>query len=202
MSIQKSNNIETTHMINTNVIHKIFPQVKNQELLKYDAEGLWSITLPTEAEQITNIIKTNITQTNHIFDGTGGLGGNIISFSKYFKNVTTCEINNDRFLLLKNNIDIYKLNNIKLINDSCTKYINDNYDAYFFDPPWSKNYKNYNKLNLKLDNFLLKDIIKQIRSHNNSPIFFKLPFNYDMDEFKMFNYKLDKIKNYFLVTIS
>lgn len=201
MNIQKLNNPETTQ-INTNVIHKIFPQVKNQELLKYDAEGLWSITLPTEAEQITNIIKLKIPKLNHIFDGTGGLGGNIISFSKYFKNVTTCEINNDRFLLLKNNINIYNLNNVNLINDSCLKYINNNYDAYFFDPPWSKNYKNYSKLNLKLDNITLKDIIQQIRFHNNSPIFFKLPFNYDMDEFKSFNYQINKIKNYFLITIS
>lgn len=184
-----------------NITQKIFPTTENQNLLKYDAEGLWSITLPTDAEYISEHIK-NITGNNiTIFDGTGGIGGNIISFSKHFRNIIACEVDNERFSILKNNILTYNLNNVKLINDNCLKYIDKTYEAYFFDPPWSKDYKLYYKISLKLGNMTLVDVINKIRKNNNAPIFFKLPYNYNLEEFNIFNYQLNKVKNYFLVTI-
>ena len=73
--------------MNLNVIQKIFPLITNQSLLKYDSEGMWSISLPLDAELITNIIKKNTINCKTIFDGTGGLGGNVISFSKNFNSV-------------------------------------------------------------------------------------------------------------------
>lgn len=192
--------------MNQNVINKIFPDTINKESLKYDNEGLWSISLPDEADLITNIIKMNIGKLNNhmtIFDGTAGLGGNTISFAKYFKNVISCELNAERFELLLNNINIYKLSNVELINDDCIKYLNLNYDAYFFDPPWGgPEYKTNNKIQLKLSNLTLEQIINKIKNTNKtSPIFIKLPINYKMNEFYNFTYKIDKIRNYLLLTI-
>jgi hypothetical protein len=103
--------------------------------------------------------------------------------------------------MLKNNILIYKLKNIKLVNTNCIDYIkkNKNYNIYFFDPPWGgTNYKNNNTLILKLDNYNLIDIIKLIKTNNNS-IVFKLPYNYNLDEFSKYDYKLYKIHNYFII---
>lgn len=184
------------------IIHKIFPLTVNQELLEYDNEGLWSISLPIEADTITSIIKENINSNNKIFDGTGGLGGNVISFSKNFKSVTTCEINEDRFKLLKHNIQIYNLNNIKLINGDCTKNLDEKYDAYFFDPPWGgPDYKYDNRVSLKLGNLDLVQLIDKIREKSNSPIFLKLPNNYNLNEFSKFFYKIYRIKKYLLISI-
>ena len=129
--------------MNLETINKIFPSSYNNSLLKYDEEGLWSISLPKDADEISlfiyGITGFNIT----IFDGTAGIGGNVISFSRYFKKVVGVEIDTDRFNILKNNIDIFKINNVKLINGDCNDYFNDNYSVYFFDPPWGgKEYKN------------------------------------------------------------
>jgi 16S rRNA G966 N2-methylase RsmD len=186
--------------MNLETINKIFPSSHNNNLLKYDEEGLWSISLPKDADEISlfiyGITGFNIT----IFDGTAGIGGNVISFSRYFNKVVGVEIDTDRFNILKNNIDIFKINNVKLINGDCNDYFNDNYSVYFFDPPWGgKEYKNKKKLRLKLGDYTLNDIIKKI---SNKIIIFKLPYNYDLSEFNNYNYNIIKIKNYILIKIS
>lgn len=182
---------------------KIFPSSDNQELLNYDLEGLWSISLPTDADLITNIIKGKITNNSNIFDGTGGLGGNVISFAKSFKSVIACELNSDRFKLLENNLKIFGIQNVTLYNGNCLDILfNKNYNAYFFDPPWGgPEYKLNDKITIKLGNYDLVEIIKKIREKNKSPIFMKLPGNYNLEEFSKFNYIIDKIKNYLLLSI-
>lgn len=185
-----------------NIIKKIFPTTNNYQELKYDTEGLWSITLPKEAIIITSIIKSVLNSESILFDGTGGLGGNAISFCQSFKFVTICEINNERFQLLENNLNTFDVSNVNLINDSCLNHLNGSYDGYFFDPPWGgPEYKLNDKTTIKLDNLNLVDLVQKIRTKSASPIFFKLPSNYNLDEFNIFNYKIDKIKKYFLVSI-
>jgi 16S rRNA G966 N2-methylase RsmD len=187
-----------------NIVHKIFPlnHINNQKLLQYDLEGIWSISLPQEAEIISQIIKKNVNNWNKIFDGTGGLGGNIISFSKHFKQVIACEINEKRIGMLKNNLDVYGIKNVYLIHGDCLNNIDPTSDAYFFDPPWGgPKYKLDNKITLKLGNYKLVQVIELIRKLNNSPIFMKLPGNYDLEEFNQYNYQIDKIKNYFIISI-
>lgn len=179
-----------------------FPKIDNINLLQYDEEGLWSISIPEDADRISNIIIEQVHNTNKIFDGTAGLGGNIFSFSKYFKTVTAIEINYNRYSMLQNNIKSYNLNNVDIYNGDCINYLDDTYDAYFFDPPWGgPDYKYNRSLKLKMNNNNLIDIVNKIRQTNNAIIFFKLPYNYDLNEFNLFNYKLFKINNYLLVAI-
>jgi 16S rRNA G966 N2-methylase RsmD len=193
--------------MNLETINKIFPISPNNNLLKYDEEGLWSISLPNDATEISlfiyEITGFNIT----IFDGTAGIGGNVISFSKYFKNVVAVELDIDRFNILKNNIDIFKITNVELINGDCNNYLNDNFNVYFFDPPWGgKEYKSKEKIKLKLGDYTLNNIIKKINDiiikNNNKIIVFKLPYNYDLSEFNNYDYNIIKIKNYILIKIS
>jgi 16S rRNA G966 N2-methylase RsmD len=189
-----------------NIILKIFPHrdhmENNYQLLKYDNIGLYSISLPSDADKISQIIEKELGNNKIIFDGTAGLGGNTISFSKYFKYVISIEMDKDRFNLLENNIKTYKLNNIVLINDNCLNYLDENCDGYFFDPPWGgPDYKYNFKLRLKLGNLELGKIIGLIKNTNNKRVFFKLPLNYDLDEFSNYNYKTYKINNYLIVVI-
>jgi 16S rRNA G966 N2-methylase RsmD len=183
------------------IINKIFPKISNNNLLQYDEVGLWSITLPEDANIISNIIYSIIGYTT-IFDATAGIGGNTISFSNYFKQVIAIENNITRFNILKNNIDIIKLNNVKIYNDNCFNKLNYNCNGFFFDPPWGgPNYKLEKKLRLTLDNISLYDIIIHIKKQTFNPIFFKLPKNYDLTEFDNFNYRVDNIKKILLVSI-
>jgi predicted RNA methylase len=187
----------------TNILSKIFPPVLNSvNLPKYDQEGLWSITYPQDAELISQLIKQEIGKESFIMDATAGVGGNTISFAKHFKYVYSVEICKSRFELLVNNINAYELKNITATNNDCLEIIDGPYNGYFFDPPWGgPNYKYNKETKIKLGNFNLEDVVLKVKNTNDKPIFIKLPFNYDMSEFSNFNYKVDKIKNYQLVTI-
>ena len=184
-------------------MNKLFPLINNYNNLLYDTEGLYSITNYVEANLISDIILSNFNPNNYlkILDGTGGLGGNTISFAKKFKSITSIELNNNRFKMLKNNIKQYKLN-VNLLNINCIDYIKKNlntYDIYFFDPPWGGvNYKEKKSINLKLDDLYLYEIVNLFK---NKLIVFKIPFNYNLNEFKKFNYKLYKINKYYIILI-
>ena len=182
-----------------------FPYNINYKNIQYDEEGLWSITLPNDADNISKIIIKELNKNSILIDGTCGLGGNILSFAKYFKKVIGIEINNNRFKMLLNNIKLYNLNNIYLINDNCINFICNlkiKYDGIFIDPPWGgPNYKYINKLRLTLGSHNLITIIRLIKKINNIKIFMKLPFNYDLTEFYNLNYKIYKINNFILIII-
>ena len=189
----------------SNIIQKIFPIFHDKDNLpKYDQEGLWSITYPKEAEYISNLIKSELGKESTIVDATAGIGGNTISFAKHFKHVISIELCKTRFDLLAHNVQVYNLNNVTLINGDCLEKIKGDSKGYFFDPPWGGPDYKYNKTTkIKLGNFSLEQVVHKIKHENENDIliFIKLPFNYDMSEFSKFNYKIDKIKNYQMITI-
>ena len=62
--------------------------------------------------------------------------------------------------------------------------------------------KNENKLRLKLDGLSLKNIIIKIKKINNNVfIGFKLPYNYDIDEFSNWDIKILNIRNTQIVLV-
>ena len=193
-----------------NIIKKIYPNISEDKLkeLKYDAEGLYSITLPEEAKIISSLLVKSLkkeAKKSTIFDGTAGLGGNTLSFCNYFKNVISCEINKSRYDILKKNIELYKYNNVVTNNINCIEYIknNNSSDVYFFDPPWGgPDYKFKTNISLKLSNMSLINIVKLIKNKNNNAIIcFKLPFNYNFNEFKNIKFYKKKIKNIIILLI-
>jgi 16S rRNA G966 N2-methylase RsmD len=184
----------------------LFPYTENYNKLQYDEEGIWSITLPNDADKISKIIRKEINKNSIIVDATCGLGGNILSFSKYFKKVIGIEVNKTRFNMLLNNICVYKINNVFLINKDCINIINNFkfiYNGLFIDPPWGgPNYKLKKKLRLQLNSYNIIDIIKLVKNINpDIKIFIKLPYNYDFTEFFNMNYRIYKINNFILLVI-
>lgn len=185
-----------------NIISKIFPLSNKKDLLSYDEEGLYSITLPNEANVISSLICSLTGSNIEICDATAGIGGNTISFAKKFKKVFSIEINEERFEILKNNVDAYDISNVEFINDSCLTRLNLNVGAYFFDPPWGgPEYKTKENITFRLGDKKLIDVVKEIKAHGNKLVFLKLPNNYNISEFSEYNYAINKIKNYQLITI-
>jgi len=189
------------------MINNLFP-VTDYSKIQYDSEGMYSITNPLEAEEISQLIKLNFTNSNllNIFDGTGGLGGNTINFSKNFKHVTTCEINNERYNMLINNIEQYNLKNVTKINTDSINYLFENYnkyDVYFFDPPWGgPSYKKHKNLTFKMGNKSLLEIAQFLKNKvSNKILVYKIPFNYNLNEFFEFDYKLHKINKYYIIIL-
>lgn len=188
--------------MDSDIKKKIFPPNSNFDNLEYDDVGLYSITLPSDADFISKLIAGETGTNSIILDGTAGLGGNSISFCKYFKHVISIELEPNRFIMLKNNIKSYDFKNITIINDNFLNHLNDNVQAYYFDPPWGgPDYKKPEMISITINNLTLFDIVKKIRENNQAPIFFKLPYNYDLKEFNQLNYMINKIKNYQIITI-
>ncbi len=187
------------------IVQKIFPTLAALDhltQLKYDQEGLWSITHPKEADFISNLIKSEIGKTSTIVDATAGIGGNTISFAKHFSHVISIELCDSRFELLSNNVQVYKLSNVTLINANCLDCLSGDYHGYFFDPPWGgPDYKHAYETKIKLGEYTMEEVVYKVKNINDKPIFIKLPYNYDLSEFNKFNYKIDKIKNYQMITI-
>jgi len=186
------------------VKEKIFPKQDNlnMEKLQYDSEGLYSISHPEDAEFISDEIK-KFKGTNEldIFEGTAGLGGNIISFANNFKSVTGVEHNDLRFEMLKNNVECYNLQNIKLINGNCLDNLNLNYDVYFFDPPWGgPDYKNHNNLELYIGNKSIPEIIKLLPT--NRTVVLKVPYNYNINLLKDYDFIIKKLRNILIILIN
>ena len=187
------------------VKEKIFPATSNYEELKYDREGLWSISHPTDADMITDFILSELNISNpKILDATAGLGGNTFSFSNKFFSVDAIEINKDRFDMLENNIKCYNLENINAINGNCLDYLSQKYDVYFFDPPWGgPKYKELSSLELKIGDKTLSEITKEILNINSkSLVTLKVPYNYNMESFSNFNTKVKKIRNMLIILLT
>ena len=117
-------------MAQENLKKKIFPLTENYNNLRYDQEGLWSITHPNQADEISELILNHYTSKHKtdtsnikIMDATAGIGGNLLSFSKYFGSVYGIELDKDRFDILSNNIDIYNFQNIKIFQGNCMEYL-------------------------------------------------------------------------------
>ena len=173
-------------MISEKTSKKIFPPPLNNDYSKllYDNEGLWSITHTDEAEKITNTILKYKNKFCSIVDLNGGCGGNLISFMKYFDDVTAVEIDLERYKFMVNNINCYEKKSVKLINDDCLNVIKQKeFDIYFFDPPWGgPKYKKMEKIELYLSNIKLSDIVDLLP--NKKLVVIKVPFNYDIELIK------------------
>ena len=193
--------------MNYNTIKKIFPNENciNPKKIKYDSEGLWSISHPESAELLTSKIKifekTGL-KINSILDATAGLGGNTFSFAANFNKFIACEIDNCRFEILRNNLECYNYKNIIAVNSDCIDFIKnteESIDAIFFDPPWGgPNYKYEDNVEIKLSDFELNEICTLIYENTKCKlVIFKLPYNYDINsQFKKCK-SIIKIKHIF-----
>jgi 16S rRNA G966 N2-methylase RsmD len=171
--------INDNQFIVNNKIMRIFPQLKNPKNylnLKIDDESLSFITIREIADLTSKIICHHLIKFNlnpqkvKIIDYTAGVGGNVLSFSKYFNKVYAIEIQKNRYEYLINNINVYEYNNIFCINDSSINFnekflVEINPNVIFVDPPWGGNgYKENDSLRLKLGDVSVENLVIDIFS--------------------------------------
>ncbi len=161
---------------------------ENNKSLKMTDKGLYSISKPEDAKWIGDIIKKFIydqegkPSTNFtIMDATAGMGGNTISFSKFFEKVISIEINQIHFQVLKNNIDAIGCNNVDLRLDNFVHTLMKFpklCDVVFIDPPWGgRGYKNFRYFSLKLGKTPIQYTINLIHSLKYPYVVLKAPYN-------------------------
>lgn len=187
-------------------LERIFSSLNHDKYkyLKIDTESLMYVTNFKDSNDICNIIcyhinKIKIPSECLIVDSTGGIGGDTITFAKKFLQVISIEKDNTRFEFLKNNINIYELNNVIDINSDFILLLPllSNIDIIYIDPPWGgKSYKNKHNMHIYINNIELEKIIKNLLSKDlmlSLPkiIAIKLPKNYDIQ------YLFDQINDTF-----
>jgi 16S rRNA G966 N2-methylase RsmD len=163
---------------------------KNNIKLKITDKGLYSISKYNDAEWISNLIINFLKSKNidsygtSIIDATAGIGGNTISFSKYFLKIYSVEINKVHYEVLNNNLDALSIKNVQTYHNNFFKIIDnliDKSNIFFFDPPWGGNsYKNYTYFNLKIGNMQLFDVINILYEKKYKYIILKAPYNLNL----------------------
>jgi 16S rRNA G966 N2-methylase RsmD len=215
----------------SNKVARIFPVLKhfnNFSKIKIDDESFCYITIREIADIMSKIICHHLLEYNlnpqksKIVDYTSGVGGNVLSFSKYFKYIYAIELSSKRAEYLQNNIDVYGFKNIQVINSCAIEFNNNelitvNPSVIFIDPPWGgANYKNSDSLILNLGPMTIEDLIfdiatkfsnhykqiiklnpkEKINNLNNKFIVLKLPKNYDIEYLYNFINSKNNFQNY------
>jgi hypothetical protein len=181
------------------IIERLFPnchKIKNNlSKLLIDKESIAYITTPTTAYKIAKIINEYATKynfkINNIIDCTGCVGGDTIAFAQLFNNVISIEINKERYKFLLNNINVYELNNVTVINSCCINYIKESCasDIVYIDPPWGgKNYKHKQTITLNIGDISIEEFSYgmfngMFKEGEPKILAIKLPKNYDYSFF-------------------
>lgn len=162
----------------------------NNIKLKITDKGLYSISKYQDAKWISEIINNflkgeNVNIKNEtIIDSTAGIGGNTISFSKYFKKVYAVEINNIHYDVLINNLEALSINNVETFFNNFLHIIDNislKSNIFFLDPPWGgKSYKNFKYFNLKIGKLQIYSVINLLYDKNLKYVVLKAPFNLNL----------------------
>ena len=106
--------------------------------IQMDSVALYSVTMDSAADEITQIISSYLPPFASVCDATACIGGNTFSFAKYFTNVTSVEMNKERCIMLQNNVNLLDLSSrVQCLNKDFLSYMKEMpyFDFIFFDPP-------------------------------------------------------------------
>ncbi len=195
-----------------NRIARIFPVIKNYSSygkIKIDDDSFSYITIREVADFISKIISHHLLKYNinslktSIIDYTAGVGGNVLSFSKYFKKVFGIELSKIRSEYLENNVQVYGFKNIQVFNESSLDFNENklseiNPSVVFVDPPWGGvDYKNSDSLLLKLGDMSIEELIISITSKFS--VLYKNKFSHIEDIETRKKYEYSNYNNKFIV---
>ncbi len=95
------------------------------------------ISIEQTSSEITAAYKSNLVKGDSIIDITGGFGVDCFYFSKHFKEVTHCEINQGLSTIVKHNYQQLEVNNITTFSGDGLEYIKntkESFDCIYIDP--------------------------------------------------------------------
>lgn len=115
------------------------------------------ISIEQTSSEITANYKSNLLLGNSIIDITGGFGVDCLAFSKNFKEVIHCEINNDLSEIVAHNYKELGISNIQTIATDGLEYLKNTsqkFDCIYIDPS--------RRSDIKGKVFLLKDCLPNV----------------------------------------
>ena len=174
--------------------------------LKMTPEGEYSITKRKDGEILLAHMKSMIKgiKAKSITDLTGNVGGDTILFGIHFKDVKSIEMNPENFDALKNNVEVFGLKNVDVMQGDSTKVYVWKTDVLYLDPPWGgPEYKKKDKVKIRFDNgSKLEDICDKIVEKKLCKLLvLKLPYNYDLTELKWHQFTMVVLNKILIITI-
>ena len=115
------------------------------------------LNIEQTSSEITANYKASLIYGNSILDITGGFGVDCFAFSKHFKQVTHCEINNNLSVIVKHNFKQLNCDNISTIPADGIQFLKntkENFNFIYIDPS--------RRNNAKGKVFLLKDCLPNV----------------------------------------
>ena len=177
--------------------------------------GLYSITKPHVTHEIIKLMEYQIQRILNkelsdlvITDGTGGVGGDAIMFSKYFKFTNVVEIVKTHFDIIRNNLKVYKRKNYKLYHDNYLNIFNNlEQDIIYLDSPWGGvGYKNQKQTDIYMfQSSLTFNAFVDELTNKNCVIFIKCPINYNVFELSKkikYNIEVFNMSNFLILVLS
>ena len=162
--------------------------------IQMDEVGAYSVTEMKSAQEITNLIieylcvsPLTVKRKLKIIDGCAGIGGNTLSFAKYFSKVTAVELSTSRCEMLKNNLQLLGFGDkVEVVNADFCKMIKALpwYDVVFLDPPWGgKDYKKECLLDIFMGDMSIQDVCVKLEGKTGLVVL-KLPKNFNIVPFR------------------
>tara|TARA_R110002049_G_scaffold307171_1_gene506976 strand:- start:2116 stop:3300 length:1185 start_codon:yes stop_codon:yes gene_type:complete len=180
-------NTEIQEFINTNLNSDIasillkgttFPSVQTNEIVEqieakkrcekklptwYHTKNIYypnKLNIEQTSSEITAKYKSGLISGDSIIDLTGGFGIDCYYFSKAFKTVEHCEMNENLSKIVKHNYKLLNIQNIRTINTDGIEYLKTNHNKYdwvYIDP--SRRHDSKGKV------FFLKDCLPNVPEH-------------------------------------
>ena len=184
-------------------VPEYFPDHNDKILI--DEVGKYSISKPGKAKLIANIIYQNI-QTNNITvtEGMSCIGGDTLAISRKFKKVNAVELDKTRFEYLQHNMKLFNRTNIEYYNDSYLDIFKKlKQEVIYLDPPWGgPDYKSLKTVKIKFGETKLEDLCQDIIENKLCKLLvLKLPYNYDIEEFKKYPIKTYDLRKILILMI-
>ena len=153
-------NIETK-----NIVEQIEAKKKCETKLPtwFNTQNIYfpnKLNIEQASSELTANYKSNLIGGNSIIDLTGGFGVDCYYFSKQFKDLTHCEIDEHLSEIVKHNFKELNTNSIQTINRDGIQFLKDfqkTYDWIYVDP--SRRHESKGKV------FFLKDCLPNISEH-------------------------------------
>lgn len=147
-----------------------FPDLPKRirEQMQLDAVAHYSVTDTRTADKISDFIaKFDGLKKDRIVitDGTACIGGNTISFCKYFKRVQAIELDETRYTMLKHNLKTLGCENAQCYHGNYLEYLDRlTQDIVFLDPPWGgPSYREKNEVELFVGDISLDEICEKLK---------------------------------------
>ena len=175
-----------------------FPYKKeiNYSDILVTTEGIYSISSNKGSSKLVYLLEKYFKSTKiTVTDGTGNNGSDSIALALKFKHVNSIELDKTNYDALKNNIAVYKLNNIDIYNGDSIKIIPKlTQDVIYIDAPWGgANYKDNSRMELHLGDLQLGQVYNKFKSRAKLFVF-KIPKNYDFTNF----IQMTRVEKYYI----